>query len=177
MQGCELFVTSNTCLILCSGRGGESVPKELRSRAFKADIGLPEWRRRLEGSRNCGKMLAILENSNRESASAIQLSREDSHVACISMLSSVVTRKRAWRRSMAGPHMDCDMIAEMIVWLLQCISTRQLCHKVDHCANANMIAYASFQSMCHPQCERGTRAKNAFEENQPPIPLTPLASV
>jgi|SRR5579859_3749116 len=89
-------------------------------------------------------MSATLENSNRERASAIQLSWEDSHVACILMLSSVVTRKRAWRRSMAGLLMDCDEIAETIVWLSQCISTRQLCHKVDHCTNANRIAYVCF---------------------------------
>jgi len=50
VQGHELFVISNTCLVLSSGRGGESVPKELRSRAFKADIGLPEWGWWLEGS-------------------------------------------------------------------------------------------------------------------------------
>ena len=93
MKGCELFVARNTSLILRTGSGGKRVPKVLSSRACKANIGLPDRRWQLEMSLNCGKTLAILVNSNRERASAIQLSWEDSQVGRMSMLSNVVKRK------------------------------------------------------------------------------------
>src|SRR5204863_7521231 len=118
-------VAVNTGLILCTGTGGKRVPKEFCSRARKANIGLPCKRCRRESAWSCGNILVSLENSKRDSASAIQLSLEESHVALRSISSREATRNSVCRILMAGPRIDLELIASTMPKLSQWISTRQ----------------------------------------------------
>src|SRR5579859_2086118 len=83
MPSCEFFKGGLANSVDLASVGSESMPKKVPNNLFNSDISCPvsqRGRRELSSTRNRGKRLAILSNSKRERASAIQLSFDESHM-------------------------------------------------------------------------------------------------